>query len=121
MACAAVVLGLAAAPASQAEIVDIRWDDQGRFVHRADLAPGKFVELCGKLEAGQKVRWIFEAAAAMDFNIHHHEGKKVVFSAKLAAATRAAETLDVTSTQDYCWMWTHKGSAPAALSVSMQR
>ena len=50
---AALLMPALAAHAAGAELVDIHWASDGRFVHQANLAPGQFIELCGKLPAGQ--------------------------------------------------------------------
>lgn len=113
---------LAASPvAAKEHIVDIVWGADGAFRHAATVAPGKFVEVCGKFRAGEKVAWEFEAAEAVDFNIHYHAGKDTVFPVKLAQTSRARDTLAVTVAEDYCWMWTNKGSASALVSVSLRR
>lgn len=102
-------------------IVDIVWAPGGRFVHQAQIAPGKFVELCGKLAGADIVRWSFTAAAPVDFNIHYHVGKEAVFPVKQAQVAAARDTLKVDVAQDYCWMWTNKGSAAVDLKVELVR
>ena len=117
-----LVLALAAmAPSTQADIVDIAWDADGRFERSVSLAPGKFAEVCGKLPAGMKVGWNFEASAPLDFNVHYHVGKEVVFPSKLTAVATAKDTLVTKIDQDYCWMWSNKSSAPAIILVKLQR
>ena len=111
----------AALSQARADGVDIRWSADARFTHKTGIGPGKFVEVCGKLAAGQNVRWNFEAGAPLEFNIHYHQGKDVEYPAKLAAAARAEDTLQVKVAQDYCWMWSNKSAAPATLSVTLQR
>jgi len=112
---------LAATPAAGAEVVTIHWSGEGRFMHKSTIAPGKFVELCGKLPAGLKVRWDFDAGLPLDFNVHYHVGKEVVFPFKLGAVSNAKDVLDTRIEQDYCWMWSNKSAAPASLSVKLQR
>ncbi len=102
-------------------IVDIAWSPDGRFAHKAQIAAGKFVEVCGKLAAGDGVRWSFTAGAPVDFNIHHHVGKEAVFPVKQAQVAAGRDTLIVAVAQDYCWMWTNKGTAPASLTVELAR
>ncbi len=102
-------------------IVDIAWTPGGLFVHQAQIAPGKFVELCGKLAVADSVRWNFTAAAPLDFNIHFHVGKEVVFPVKQAQVAAASNTLKVNRAQEHCWMWTNKGSAPVDLKVELAR
>lgn len=107
--------------AAQAEIVDIRWSAEGRFEHRATVAPAKFVELCGKFPAALRVHWRFEANAPLDFNIHYHVGKEVVYAAQLKAVAAAHNSLLTALEQDHCWMWTNKSLVVATLSVQLQR
>ena len=117
-----ILAGLwASALSAQAEVVDIRWSGEGRFEHHATVAPAKFVELCGKLPAGLKVVWGFDAGAPLDFNIHYHVGKDVVYPSKLKAVATFSDTLHTQLDQDYCWMWTNKSQVAAKLSVKLQR
>lgn len=102
-------------------IVNIAWMADGRFSHTAQIAAGKFFEVCGTLAAGDKVHWSFKAGVPVDFNIHHHVGKEAVFHAKQAQVIGGGETLSITVAEDYCWMWTNKGSNPVNLSVSLAR
>ena len=104
-----------------ADIVDIAWDSNGRFERSATVPPAKFTEVCGKLPAGLKVRWNFEASTPLDFNIHYHVGKEVVFPSKLKAVAAAQDTLDTKIEQDYCWMWTNKSALPSTVTVRLQR
>ena len=118
---AVLLLAALAAQAAQAEIVDIRWTGDGRFDHQATVAPAKFVELCGKLSNAQRVQWSFEAGAPLDFNIHYHVGKEVVYPAQLKAVATAQDSLTTTLEQDYCWMWTNKSKTTATLKIKLQR
>ena len=117
----AAFAALAVASPVRADIIDIAWDASGRFERTVTVAPGKFAELCGKLPAGLKVRWDFEASAPLDFNVHYHVGKDVVFPSKMAATRKAKDVLDTRIEQDYCWMWSNKTSAAASLKVELQR
>ena len=85
------------------------------------MAPAKFAEICGKLPAGLKVRWHFAASAPLDFNVHYHVGKDVVFPSRLPAVASAKGTLGTKIDQDYCWMWSNKSVAPATITVKLQR
>jgi hypothetical protein len=115
------LLLLSASAGASAEIVDIRWSSDGRFSHSGTVAAGKFVEVCGRLPAGLKVRWDFKADTPVDFNVHYHVDKDVRFPFKLPAVTSARNTLHTKTGQDYCWMWSNKSAAAATLSVNLQR
>lgn len=75
----------------------------------------------GLRQAGDGVRWSFQTAAPVDFNIHHHVGKEAVFPAKQPQVSAGRDTLKVTVAQDYCWMWTKKGTAPVSSTVEVAR
>jgi hypothetical protein len=120
---AAGVVGawLALSPAAFAEVVDIDWSARGRFERSLSVPPGKFVEVCGKLAKGARVRWQYAAGAALDFNVHYHSGKDVIYPAKRDATAKASGTLDVAVEQDYCWMWANKSVGEAKLRLQLSR
>ncbi len=117
----AVVTIAAVAPEVSAELKDIAWDSAGRFDTAINLAPGKFAEVCGPLAKGQSVVWSFTSDLPTNFNIHYHAGEQVVFPVRQDAAVEAQGKLNVSLSQDYCWMWTNKGSLPSKLSLSLRR
>lgn len=119
--CALAALALIGTASASSHIVDIVWSPEGRFAHKAQIAAGKFVEVCGKLVVGQGVRWTFTTGAPVDFNIHYHVGKETVFPAKAAQISSGRDTLNITVAQDYCWMWANKGSVPVGLTVDLAR
>lgn len=116
-----VALLLLPAARAQAQLVEIHFDEQGRFEHSASIAPGKFIEICSKFSKGQLLSWTFKSDHPMQFNIHYHEGKKVEFPARLQGATTAEARLEAPVDQDYCWLWANKGDAEARLSFAVRR
>lgn len=104
-----------------AQLVPVNWDASGQFAHKTSIAPGKFIEVCEKLPHSSKVAWSFRSAAPLNFNIHYHEGKEVKFPAKRDGSSSAEGVFDVTVEQDYCWMWTNKGTSPATLDLTLKR
>ena len=120
LAAMATALSCAGVQASS-HLVDIAWSPDGRFAYQGPIAAGKFVELCGKLTARDAVRWNFTTAAPVDFNIHHHVGKEVVYPVKQVQVGAGRDTLSVAVAQDHCWMWTNKGSVPVSLTVELAR
>lgn len=55
----------------------------------------------------------------MDFNVHYHAGKEVVFPAKLVAVAKGKASLHTKVDQDYCCMWSNKSTGPIALTVRL--
>ena len=106
---------------AQAELLDIAWNASGHYEKTATVQPGKFLELCGGLTQGQAIGWSFDADQALDFNVHFHEGKDVIFPEKQTAVTKASGTLNVAVKQDYCWMWSNKSATPATLTARLKR
>jgi len=104
-------------------MVPVTWDVQGEFSKNVSVKPGRFVELCEKLPAGAKVSWRFEADAALDFNVHFHQGNDVSYPVKQDQATRAQGVLEAPGAQDYCWMWVNKakGGSPVNLAIQLRR
>jgi hypothetical protein len=76
------------------------------------MAPGAIVEWCAELAKGQRASYRFEADAPVDFNIHAHEGDKVIYPVKRAAQRRQAPARFTAPTATaWCWMWTNGGKA----------
>ncbi len=109
------------ATAAKGELIDLTWSSDGSSSREVRVLPGRFVEACGKLPAKAQVAWRFEAGAALDFNVHYHEGKDVRFPARQDAVAKASGVLDAPVAQDYCWMWTNPSTADVMLSYTLQR
>lgn len=77
-------------------------------------------EYCTKLEAGQTVRYRFEADGAVDFNVHIHVGDQVVYPVKQDSVT-AIEFVDFKPERggDWCWMWTNRAAQPVAVRYTL--
>ena len=120
----AVIVGLSALvlnPVSFAEIIEVKWNADGKFEHTQSVASGKFVEICETLAKGSAVAWQFKASAPLNFNVHFHQGKDVVFPEKQDGVSELQRTLFAKSKEDYCWMWTNKGSVPSSLKLTLSR
>lgn len=107
--------------AAQAQLVPVHWGADGVFRQEMKIAPGKFLEVCDKLPGGTQVQWKFTGSDRTDFNIHYHEGKKVRFPAQEEGAAASQGTLAVSSEQDYCWMWSNKGTADVTLGFELRK
>lgn len=116
----AVAAGCCAASAA-AQALDIRWDAAGSFERSIPLKPGKFTELCAKLAKGQTVAWSFSSDTPLEFNIHYHEGKDIVFPEKRHKMTELEGELEVALDQVHCWMWENKGADATTVQVKLQR
>lgn len=103
-----------------AQVVPVAWQND-RFSTQVLVKPGKFVELCGRVAAGQKIDWSFEAPAALNFNIHYHEGDAVRFPAREDGVPHSRGMLDAVTGQDYCWMWSSSGDREVAVAVELRR
>lgn len=107
---------LAANPAF-AELVEVQLQAGQSMDRQFTAAPGKFVEVCGKLTKGQALAWQFDASGPTDFNIHFHLGKDVKTPEKQSAVSAAKGRLLVEVDQDYCWMWTNRSAAAVTIQA----
>ena len=105
---------------SQAELISFKLDGNLSFKTQSNIQPGKFSEVCGKLKKGNSIRWQFDSSAPLEFNIHYHEGKNVVFPYKMSAIKSGEEELLISLDQDYCWMWTNKSKEEVKLEMSLR-
>lgn len=117
----ATVALLLFATAAHAEVVDIAWDASDRFERVLDLAPAKFAEVCGLLTKGRSIAWSFRSGQPLNFNVHYHEGKNVVFPVKKDRTAELDGELPVGVDQDYCWMWENPGGAGTTLTMALRR
>ena len=107
-------------PAVHAELIELKWRS-GTFMHKASVAPKKFLEVCGKLKKGESINWHYTADMPADFNIHYHVGKDVVYPEKRLASAIAEGTLVAPLEQDFCWMWVNKNEQAIELDVQMKQ
>jgi hypothetical protein len=77
----------------------------------ATLEPRKMHEECVKLDAGEKRKYYWKSDAAVDFNIHYHEGPEVFYPVKREGMRTDGGTFAAKIAQDYCWMWTARDKA----------
>jgi hypothetical protein len=115
------LLLLTTASAAQAQMVAIDWDSADRFRSAAPIRAGKVLEACAALGAGESVAWTFDSHAPLDFNIHYHDAKKVVYPVEPSALARASGMLVAPVRQDYCWMWTNPNAADSDLVFTLHR
>lgn len=88
---------------------------------RLTIDAGKFDEHCMRIEAGRAIAYRFEASAAVDFNIHYHRGKDVLYPVKRKATRQFASTFRAESTDEYCLMWENRGAAAVTVEGRVDR
>lgn len=106
---------------ARAEFAEIQWSADGTARHEFQVAPGQFAEWCSRLRQGDKVEWLFEAQAPVNFNVHFHEGKDVRYPSRQDGVTKAGGTLNVAVEQDYCWMWSNKSTVPVTVRAAAEK
>ncbi len=80
-----------------------------------NIAAGQIDEICLPMTAGQTVHWRFTADVPVDFNLHHHVGKKVLLPVDVKATRSHEGKWVIDTTNDWCLMWTAPKQAPAAI------
>lgn len=104
-----------------AEPVSVQWTPDGRFEHHATIAPKRFLEVCDPVASGARVAWQFSSDAALDFNVHFHEGATVAYPVKLNAARSERGVFESMKTTDYCWMWANRGAHPVSITLTLEQ
>ncbi|MBB2487469.1 hypothetical protein H5407_19720 [Mitsuaria sp. WAJ17] len=61
------LVGIAAMNTAVADVVDIRWDTTGRFMHSQAITAGKFAEVCAKVDGVKSAKGLLEAALGQDY------------------------------------------------------
>jgi len=100
-----LLLVAAALPALGADPPKPQWKNLD-----ATLEPQKIFEFCDKLAAGEKRRFHWKSSAAVDFNIHYHEGPEPIYPVKRDAMRGDGGTFTAKTEQEYCWMWTARNA-----------
>jgi hypothetical protein len=85
------------------------------------VAPGGIEEHCLRLSVGEAIRYRFSASAPVEFNIHVHRGKDVLYPVRLAGVSIIDARFVADANDDYCLMWENPGREAAALSGSVVR
>jgi hypothetical protein len=75
-------------------------------------------EDCMELLPGQILEYSFEASKSLDFNIHYHEDREVVYGIKKNGISGDKGVFHSNKKQYYCLMWTNPGSEPVDLVYS---
>jgi hypothetical protein len=113
-------MGTSGSAFAAADLVDIKWTAD-TFAHKAGIAPKQFLEVCGKLKAGDRVAWQFKASGSSDFNIHYHVGAEVSYPEDRKDITGADGVLSVPMDQDYCWMWSNRSARSIDIEVNLRQ
>jgi hypothetical protein len=85
------------------------------------VAPGGFEELCFERVRGQAMRYVFDADAGLDFNLHWHRGTEVLYPLKLGGVARLGGVFRAPEKQAYCLMWTNRGKNATVVRARIDR
>jgi hypothetical protein len=79
--------------------------DVPKVVVGIDLSPYSVYEECVLLQAGQRIGYLFRAAAPLAFNIHFHDGNAVIEPVSAASTQGESGEFSADRDQTYCLMW----------------
>ncbi len=83
---------------------------------KSQIEPGKVHEVCMTLLEGQNVAYFFKSSETMNFNIHYHEGEKVIFPVEEYPTNMGSDVFSAPIEQGYCLMWTN----PTLVTVELE-
>ena len=78
------------------------------YAFRHEIMPGKIAEECRNLASDERMRYRFEASAAVPFNVHFHRGNTVEYPVKIDKTSVVASIFTASSAENFCWMWTNE-------------
>ncbi len=76
----------------------------------------KYFEDCMELLPGQKMEYSFETAKPVNFNIHYHEEKDIIYPISKEYISELEGIFHCEKKQYYCLMWTSPYSEPITLT-----
>jgi hypothetical protein len=85
-----------------------------------DLAPYSVYEECVLLQTGQRIGYLFRAAAPLAFNIHFHDGNAVIEPVSAASTQGESGEFSADRDQTYCLMW-EAGAGGSVLEYRVER
>ena len=88
---------------------------------RLDVPARGFDEHCVQLAEGERVRYRYSATADVDFNIHYHRGRDVLYPVKTAASRSADAVFTAPHADTYCLMWERRGEGAARIEGAVER
>ena len=101
------LIALLAAGSALAAGSTISTSSGDKHAFSATVSAGGVHEECVKLAKDESRRYEWSSNAAVDFNIHYHEGAEVTYPVKRDGMRTDGGTFTASKgTQDYCWMWT---------------
>jgi hypothetical protein len=115
------LISVAAIHANYAAAIDIKWATNDTFTHATSIAPGKTEEVCGVVDPRQPVAWAFKSDAPLEFNIHRHADKEVIYATKSHLTRELSGTHQPTFAFEWCWMFTNESNAPTTISLQLKR
>ena len=94
--------------------------DVPKVVVGIDLSPYTVYEECVLLQAGQRIGYLFRAAAPLAFNIHFHDGNAVIEPVSAASTQGESGEFSADRDQTYCLMW-EAGADGSVLDYRVER
>lgn len=91
-----------------------------KVVTGIDIAPYGVYEECVLLQAGQRIGYLFRAAAPVAFNIHFHDGTAVIEPVSAASTQGESGEFSADRDQTYCLMW-EAGAAGSVIEYRVER
>jgi hypothetical protein len=83
---------------------------------KAKLDPSGHHELCKKIRPDQKLAFSFESSGPLDFNVHYHRGKEVLYPVSEEKITTSKGYYSPEKEDIFCLMWTNPQSEAVDLS-----
>ena len=91
-----------------------------KVVAGLELSPYAVYEECLLLQTGDRIGYLFRAAAPLAFNIHFHDGNAVIEPVSAASTQGESGEFSADRDQTYCLMW-EAGAGGSLLEYRVER
>ena len=91
-----------------------------KVVAGLELSPYAVYEECLLLQTGDRIGYLFRAAAPLAFNIHFHDGNAVIEPVSAASTQGESGEFSADRDQTYCLMW-EAGAGGSVLDYRVER
>lgn len=87
---------------------------------RITLGPYESFERCFELNAGESVRYSYEASAPVRFDLHFHSGDKTQYPVFRDGSLSGSGVFNARQKNEYCAYWALRGEGSAEVTFELR-
>ena len=87
---------------------------------QVEIMPSQHYEVCLQMTRNETIAYTFRADQALDFDIHYHQDKNVIFPVKNSGLLGLSDSFVAPASETYCLLWTNPQAVSATLSIRLE-